>query len=41
MWDAVTTLAHRPGFAELKRNLRAFPDTPMSARHAGHATRVG
>src|SRR5437879_3432291 len=29
MWDAVTTLAHRPGFAELKRSLRAFPATPL------------
>lgn len=40
MWDAVVTLAHRPGFAELKRTLRAFPDTPLSARISGHDTRV-
>ena len=25
LWDAVTTLAGWPGFAELKRTLRAFP----------------
>lgn len=39
-WDAITVLAHRPGFAELKRSLRAFPDTPLSARIAGGDTRV-
>jgi 2-hydroxychromene-2-carboxylate isomerase len=41
MWDAVTTLAHRPGFAELKRSLRSFPHTPVSARIAGQQSRIG
>lgn len=40
MWDAVRTLANRPGFAELKRNLRAFPSTPLSSRIAHHGTHV-
>lgn len=40
MWDAITVMANRPGFAELKRTLRAFPDTPLSARIAGHDTQV-
>ncbi|MQA04529.1 MAG: hypothetical protein GEV07_18040 [Streptosporangiales bacterium] len=40
VWDAVTTLANWPGFAEIKRTLRAFPDTPLSARIAGHDTHV-
>lgn len=39
-WDAVVTLARWPGFAELKRSLRAFPDTPVSSRIAGHETQV-
>jgi 2-hydroxychromene-2-carboxylate isomerase len=40
MWDAVVTLARRPGFAELKRTVRSFPDTPLSARIAGSETTV-
>ena len=40
MWDAVRALADRPGFAELKRNLRAFPNTPLSTRLARHATQA-
>ncbi|PRW63534.1 mycothiol-dependent nitroreductase Rv2466c family protein [Actinopolyspora mortivallis] len=40
LWDAVTTLAYRPGFAELKRGVRSFPDTPLSAAIAGERTRV-
>lgn len=41
LWDAVTTLARWPGFAELKRGLRSFPVTPLSAKLAGQDTRVG
>ncbi len=41
LWDAVTTLAHWPGFAELKRGLRSFPRTPLSDRLAGQESRVG
>ncbi|MBA0125115.1 DsbA family protein [Haloechinothrix sp. YIM 98757] len=41
LWDSVTTLARWPGFAELKRSVRAFPDTPLSAHLSGRATRVG
>lgn len=40
LWDCVTTLARWPGFAELKRSLRAFPETPLSARISGQATQV-
>lgn len=40
LWDAVETLARWPGFAELKRSLRNFPDTPLSARIAGRDTQV-
>ncbi|MGH3450989.1 MAG: DsbA family protein [Haloechinothrix sp.] len=40
LWDSVTTLARWPGFAELKRSLRSFPDTPLSERISGQATRV-
>lgn len=40
LWDSVSTLAQWPGFAELKRSLRAFPDTPLSARLSGRATQV-
>lgn len=40
LWEAVETLAYWPGFAELKRGLRAFPDTPVTAKLAGSATRV-
>jgi 2-hydroxychromene-2-carboxylate isomerase len=40
LWDAVTTLAHWPSFAELKRGARSFPRTSLSARLAGQATRA-
>ncbi len=40
LWDAVTTLARWPGFAELKRSLRSFPHTELSARLAGAPTHV-
>ncbi len=40
LWDAVTTLATWRGFAELKRNLRSFPDTPLSAKLARTETQV-
>lgn len=40
VWDAVTTLARWPGFAELKRSLRSFPHTPVSARLAGEPTQA-
>ncbi len=40
LWDAVTTLAEWPGFAELKRSLRSFPHTELSARLAGTPTQV-
>jgi hypothetical protein len=40
LWDAVTTLAQWRGFAELKRNLRSFPHTPLSARLAGQPTQA-
>lgn len=40
LWDAVETLAHWPSFAELKRAMRAFPDTPVTAKLAGSQTTV-
>jgi 2-hydroxychromene-2-carboxylate isomerase len=40
LWDAVMTLARWPGFAELKRSLRSFPHTRLSARLAGAPTQV-
>ncbi|WP_224392375.1 hypothetical protein [Pseudonocardia sp. ICBG1293] len=40
LWDATCTLATWPGFAELKRSLRSFPDTPLTARLAGGRTTV-
>lgn len=39
-WDALTELAQWPGFAELKRSLRSFPHTELSARLAGTPTQV-
>ena len=39
-WDAVTTLARWPGFAELKRGLRRFPVTELTAAVAGQETDV-
>lgn len=41
LWDAVETLARWPTFAELKRGLRTFPDTPVSAKLAGSLSSVG
>lgn len=38
LWEAVETLARWPSFAELKRSLRSFPDTPVTAKIAGSAT---
>jgi hypothetical protein len=40
LWDAVRTLAEWGGFAELKRTLRSFPDTPLSAKLARTETTV-
>lgn len=40
LWDAVETLAQWRGFAELKRTLRSFPDTPLSAKLARTETQV-
>ncbi|MBP2371036.1 mycothiol-dependent nitroreductase Rv2466c family protein [Pseudonocardia parietis] len=40
LWDATYTLATWPGFAELKRGLRSFPDTPLTARIAHGETTV-
>lgn len=40
LWDAITTLAHWPAFAELKRSARSFPHTAVSAHLAGESTQV-
>ncbi len=40
LWAAVETLAHWPSFAELKRGLRSFPDTAVTAKLAGSTTTV-
>lgn len=40
LWDAVETLAQWRGFAELKRTLRSFPDTPLSTKLARTETSV-
>ncbi|HEY2192428.1 MAG TPA: DsbA family protein [Actinomycetospora sp.] len=40
LWDAVETIARWGGFAELKRNVRSFPETPMSAKLAKTDTYV-
>ena len=40
LWDAVQTLAQWKGFAELKRTIRSFPDTPMSSKLARTETTV-
>lgn len=40
LWEAVETLAHWPTFAELKRGLRSFPDTRVTAKLAGSLTTV-
>lgn len=41
LWDAVETLARWPTFAELKRGLRTFPNTPVTTTLAGSTTRAG
>ncbi|MDP8977009.1 MAG: DsbA family protein [Actinomycetota bacterium] len=40
LWEAVETLAHWPGFAELKRSLRQFPNTPVTRHLAGEETQL-
>ncbi len=40
LWEAVETLARWPGFSELKRSLRHFPETPLTRELAGTETRV-
>jgi 2-hydroxychromene-2-carboxylate isomerase len=40
LFDAVRTLAEWPSFAELKRSLRHFPSTPLTASLAGDDTQV-
>ncbi|MBW3605289.1 MAG: hypothetical protein KY460_10335, partial [Actinobacteria bacterium] len=40
LWEAVETLGRWPGFAELKRSLRKYPMTPVTADIAGRETRV-
>jgi hypothetical protein len=40
-WDALTTLAEMPGFAEVKRTLRTFPATVRTAALAGTQTTAG
>ncbi|MDL5160524.1 DsbA family protein [Actinomycetospora termitidis] len=40
LWDAVVTLARWRGFAELKRTVRSFPETPLSAKLARTDTYV-
>lgn len=40
LWHAVRTLGAWPGFAELKRSLRRFPATPVTAPLAGTETRA-
>lgn len=37
-WEALTTLAEMPGFAEIKRPLRTMPSTELLAPLAGQAT---
>lgn len=40
LWKAVETLGRWEGFAELKRSLRHFPRTPLTANIAGEETTV-
>lgn len=40
LYDAVSTLARWPSFAELKRSLRQFPNTPLTRKLAGEETQV-
>lgn len=40
LWDSISTLARWEGFAELKRGLRSFPDTPLTAELARQPTEV-
>jgi hypothetical protein len=37
-WEALTTLAQMPGFAEIKRTLRSMPITTLTSPLAGQAT---
>ena len=37
-WNALTTLADMPGFAEIKRTLRTVPATALTAPLSGHTT---
>lgn len=39
-WDALTTLAQMPGFAEIKRSLRSVPVSALTAPLAGEVTTV-
>lgn len=39
-WEAFVTLTDMPGFAEVKRGLRAFPATALTAALAGEDTRA-
>lgn len=39
-WEALTTLAEMPGFAEVKRTLRSMPVTALTAPLAGGVTTV-
>lgn len=39
-WDALTTLAEMPGFAEVKRTLRSIPVTALTAPLVGEVTTV-
>lgn len=40
LYDAIVTLSRWRSFAELKRNIRQFPATPLTANLAGRETRV-
>lgn len=40
-WDALSTLADMPGFAEVKRSLRSFPVTELTRPLAGQTTKAG
>ena len=39
-WEALTTLAEMPGFAEIKRTLRSMPVTRLTAPLVGEATKA-
>ena len=36
LWEAVRTVAQWPRFAELKRTVRSFPDTPLLGQGGAH-----